>query len=127
MNHLDMHPHAYINEDNLVIDVNLFNESDHDSQLLEDLLSVKKAKQVVCCCTFGIARVGDTWTGTEFRYPAPGINLVWDTNTKEWVPPTPAPTDGPLYQWDLPSGSWKEVDNTGYWDLKTMTWVPESE
>lgn len=73
MIHLENHPHAYLDENNVVTDIYVFQESDHDTQLLEDIRVAKNAKQVVCCCTFGKTVIGQSW----------------DNTTSSWVPLPP--------------------------------------
>lgn len=76
MNHLEWHKHAFIDDNNVVINVAVFDEWAHEHQLLEDIRINMGAKQVVCCCTFGLGNVGDTW----------------NEETKSWiVPPLPEP------------------------------------
>lgn len=60
-NHLEWHQHAFINSENKVINVAVFDEWAHDHQLLEDVRVANNATQVVCCCEFGLAGIGDTW------------------------------------------------------------------
>ena len=70
MEHLNTHAHAYIDKDNKVVNILVFQEKDHDSDLLNDFLPFNNAVKVVCCCSFGLAGIGHTWTGTEFQTPA---------------------------------------------------------
>lgn len=78
-NHLEEHQHAFIDENNIVINVAIFDESAHGSQLLEDLKVIHNAKEVICCCDYGIANIGWEWTGTNFKAPKPTpIQLTGD-------------------------------------------------
>lgn len=110
MEHLEWHNHAYIDENNTVIGVAVFQESAHDTQLLESVKEMYGAKQTVCCCTFGLANVGDIWTGTEFRPSSPYPSWVWNFTTKSWNAPVPMPVDytddGRYFEWDEPTVSW---------------------
>jgi hypothetical protein len=109
MSHLEWHNHAFIDENNKVIGVAVFQESDHDTELLETIRESFGAKQTVCCCTFGMAAVGYTWTGTEFQSPSYNKGWIWDSPTKTWKPPTPMPEDGTLYRWDNDTETWVET------------------
>jgi hypothetical protein len=109
MEHLEWHNHAFIDENNKVIGVAVFQESDHDTELLETIRESFGAKQTVCCCTFGMAAVGYTWTGTEFQSPSYNKGWIWDSPTKTWKPPTPMPEDGTLYHWDNDTETWVET------------------
>jgi len=110
MEHLEGHNHAFIDNNNKVIAVVVFQESDHDSQLLEDIKNSYGAKQTVCCCTFGFANAGDFWTGTEFQVPSPHKGWIWDSTTKLWNPPVPEPDDGFAYYWDNEAESWVRLN-----------------
>jgi hypothetical protein len=68
MEHLEEHPHAFINENNIVISVLVF--SNHDTQLLTDVKELLNASDSICCCDNGLAN----------------INWIWDNGT--WVIPT---------------------------------------
>jgi hypothetical protein len=109
MQHLDNHAHAFIDETNKVINVSIFQESDHDSQLLEDIRVSLGAKQVVCCCAFGLANIDDTWTGTEFRIRSPFPSWNWDETTNSWKAPISEPVDGAAYRWDESTKTWIEI------------------
>jgi hypothetical protein len=113
MEHLDWHSHAYLDVNNKVINVCVFQEEDHDSDLLDDIKNHLGAVQVVCCCTFGIASIGDTWTGTEFQTVSYNKGWLWDSFTKTWNPPIPMPEDGPLYRWDNDTENWVEIPANG--------------
>jgi hypothetical protein len=106
INHLEEHQHAFIDENSIVINVAIFNESAHDSQLLNDIKNSIGADDVVCCCTFGIAYIGGDWTGQEFRSKPLYLSWVWDTVTKQWNAPIPMPIDGDFYIWNEESLSW---------------------
>jgi hypothetical protein len=108
-NHLEWHNHAFLDETNIVISVNVFDESAHDSQLLEDIRTSLGAKQVVCCCEFGQAGVGYTFINDEFRPIQPYPSWSWDSSLKIWKPPVPMPEDGTLYHWDNDTETWVET------------------
>jgi hypothetical protein len=62
MNHLEFHEHAFIDNNNIVINVAVFNESAHDSQLLNDVLkATPNAVKIICCCVFGKGSIGQSW------------------------------------------------------------------
>jgi hypothetical protein len=109
MAHLMSHDHAFIDENNKVINVAVFNETDHDSQLLEDIRIAEGATQVICCCIFGAAYVGDTWTGTEFQTISPFNSWVWNKEKHYWESPIPRPDETHNYQWDEDIKNWVET------------------
>ena len=109
MKHLELHNHAFIDDNNKVINVATFQEKDHNTELLDIIKNNLGAVQVVCCCIFGIANVGDTWTGTEFQTFSYNKGWIWDGSTKTWNPPTPMPEDGSLYHWDNDTENWVET------------------
>jgi hypothetical protein len=108
--HLEWHNHAFINENNIVIDVAVFDEWAHNHQLLEDIKISIGAKEIVCCCTFGTTGVGEEWTGTEFRPICIFKGWVWDSIKKEWNPPIPMPNDGVSYYWNNETENWSESE-----------------
>jgi len=112
MEHLEWHNHAFIDKDNTVIGVAVFRELDHDTELLDAVQQSYGADKTVCCCTFGMAYVGYTWTGTEFQSPKPYPSWTWDSATKLWIPPTPQPTDGNGYTWDESLKNWVEIPSS---------------
>jgi hypothetical protein len=61
MEHLEWHQHAFLDENNKVISVSVFQEDSHNHQLLEDVRVLLNALKIVCCCKFGIPKIGDSW------------------------------------------------------------------
>ena len=45
-----------------------------------------------------------------FIPPQPFNSWVLDEQTCQWNAPTPAPTDGKMYEWDESTVSWKELE-----------------
>ena len=93
MNHIEGHQHAFLNADNKVINISVFDESAHGSQILEDVKNIYQATTVVCCCDYGVTVLGADWTGTEFIPPMPivkGQLFFWDDTAKVWVSDLPA-------------------------------------
>jgi len=97
MTHLEFHPHAFINNDNVVELIAVFNESDHNTVLIEQVQEANQYKEAICCCAFGQTAIGAKWTGSEFIPPQPYDSWIWNDSTKEWVSPIPLPYDGLLY------------------------------
>ena len=58
-------------KDNVVINIAVFQEHDHDSSLLNDVMgTIQNAVKVICCCTFGRGEISQSW----------------DEDTSSWVP-----------------------------------------
>lgn len=99
MKHLEEHEHAFLDENNVVINVGVF--EGHDSDLLNTLKNSNNANKIICCCDNGLAVIGGTWNGQYFldkdgfrvpptRPPYDGINnYIYNWEINEWV------TDGP--------------------------------
>ena len=87
MIHLEWHNHAFIDKDNKVILVAVFDEWAHDHQLLEDVRTSNNAEKIICCCAFGLANVGDTWDGTQFIPIQPTPESIWNFKLKAWETP----------------------------------------
>ena len=71
MSHLEFHQHAFLDSNNVVILVAVFDTLAHDHQLLEDVKNANNASKIICCCKYGICGIGDTW----------------DENTNSWIHP----------------------------------------
>ena len=69
MIHLEWHQHAFLDESNRAFSVIVFHETAHNHQLLEDIRLSLEAAKIVCCCQFGIPRIGD----------------IWDEQNKTWI------------------------------------------
>jgi hypothetical protein len=107
MEHLEFHPHAFVDKNNVVINIAIFKESDHDSQLLNSILqATENAVQVVCCCAFGTTAIGSFWDGLQFIPVSPYPSWIWNNINKIWEAPILLPEDGPMYKWDEPTVSW---------------------
>ena len=59
--HLEWHQHAFIDENNKVIDVLVFEEWAHNHQLLDDIRKTNGSVKIICCCQYGICCIGDEW------------------------------------------------------------------
>jgi hypothetical protein len=104
MEHLSKHPHALINENNVVTDIFVFDE--HNSNLLNQIKENFDAKNIICCCDNGIAVINSVWDGTQFIPPSPYPSWVW--NLDKWEPPVPCP-EGTNYIWDELQKNWVTV------------------
>jgi hypothetical protein len=71
MTHLEWHEHAFLDENDIVINVAVFDELSHNHQLLENVKISLGASKVICCCQNGIASIG----------------MQWDSTTNSWIPP----------------------------------------
>jgi hypothetical protein len=108
MNHLEWHPHAFIDETNTVINISVFDSESHDTELIEQVRESNGWKQAICCCTFGQTSIGSTWNGNEFIPKQPYPSWIWNDSIKEWQAPVSMPKDE-LYLWDESSTSWIPV------------------
>jgi hypothetical protein len=98
MEHLEDHPHAFIDVNNVVLNVAVFNE--HDEVLIETIRLVHEgAVKSLCCCNYGLAVIGSVWNGERFcgldgvplpltRQPIKTDHLDfwrWNETQKEWI------------------------------------------
>jgi hypothetical protein len=60
--HIEGHPHAFLDEQNVVLGVYLFDN--HDSSLLQTMKDEFQAVSVICCCDYGVASFKDKWNPT---------------------------------------------------------------
>ena len=70
MNHLEWHQHAFLDENDVVILVPVFDEWAHNHQLLDNIKNVHNASKIICCCQYGLGSIGQQW----------------DEETKSWIP-----------------------------------------
>jgi hypothetical protein len=105
MSHLEFHPHAFIDSNNTVINIAVFNESDHNEEIINAACLINGGVQAICCCVFGETMIGATWTGTKF-IPVPVYeSWIWNDGLNIWESPIPQPTDG-IYDWNEDTKSW---------------------
>jgi len=59
-----------------------------------------------------LAGIGYTYDAAldAFISPKPYPSWLLNTNTCQWVPPTPYPSDGNMYTWDEATQSWVKVN-----------------
>jgi len=106
--HLEFHPHALLDKNNIVINVAVFDEWAHNHQLLEDVKIANNATKIVCCCQYGIAYLDGTWDGTKFWRLQPFPS--WVKGETEWEAPVEYPTDGKVYIWSEDNLKWQEIE-----------------
>jgi hypothetical protein len=104
MEHIENHLHAFL-KDGVV--QNVVNFSEHNQALVDLICSEQGFDTAVSCCAFGIAGIGDTFTGTYFKPTSPTPTAVWDEELKMWIPPIPKPSEGNWW-WDEPNQTWVE-------------------
>lgn len=109
MEHLDNHPHAFLNENNTVVNVCLFN--DHDEDLLEQVKNHFSASSFKSCCEFGTAFINGDFYNNKF-YPEK-LYPSWIRNEELgiWEAPIPYP--------EVEEGS----DEQYIWDENTTSWL----
>lgn len=105
MEHLEYHPHAYLDSDNFVVSVLLFDSHDYD--LINSFKDNFGAVDIKSCCEYGECGVGAYFYNGKFYMSKTKPSWVFDTNVLNWVPPLPVPDSG-KWEWDEESLSWKE-------------------
>lgn len=85
MEHLENHPHAFLDDNNIVMNINVFDG--HDHSLIEQVKNAHKASAVVCCCDNGIATIGGDFFNGKFYPVKPGSDWTRDEQTVSWVSP----------------------------------------
>jgi hypothetical protein len=109
MSHLEFHPHAFVDDNNIVINVSVFDESAHNTEFINEISLIVNATQAICCCTYGMANIGDTWNGVKFIPVKPFASWIWNDKLNVWETPIPEPKDG-LYYWNEETTSWILVE-----------------
>ena len=103
--HLEFHQHAFTDENNIVKVIAVFEESDHNTDLIEQIRIANNAKEAICCCTFGLTTINSTWTGSEFIPEKPFDSWQWNIELKVWEAPISMPDDD-FYVWDESVKNW---------------------
>ena len=114
---------AKLDENNIVIDINVVNNSEMLDYTGQENEEVGKAfliqwsggytnwKQTSYNGNFrkNYAGIGYTYNPTldAFIPPKPFNSWILDTNTATWVAPIARPTDGNTYSWDEATQTWK--------------------
>lgn len=107
MEHLDGHPHAFLDANNFVIDCLLFDS--HDSPLLEQVKELRAANQVICCCDNGIAYVGGDFFEGKFYPPQTFPSWIRNTEDAAWQAPVPMPETVGAWEWNEDTLTWIEI------------------
>lgn len=106
MEHLENHPHALINENNIVTEI--FSFASHDPVLLEECKTIHNAKDIISCCEYGPAYGGGMFKNNRFYLQSPNPLFILDEETGQWNPPISKPDSG-FWEWDEETVSWKEL------------------
>jgi len=106
MAHFDDHRHAFIDTNNKVISILVFDESAHNSEILEEAKNIIGATDIICCCTNGQAFVNGYWRNGEFTSPQPYPSWTYNETEKDWDAPVPMPTDA-IYTWNEEKLEWE--------------------
>lgn len=85
MEHLEGHPHAFLDINNTVIQVAVFDG--HDHALLEQVKAHYECADYKCCCDFGVAYINGDFYNGKFYPPKPYPEWVRDEEIGEWVAP----------------------------------------
>jgi len=117
---------AKLNDQNVVIDVNAVANAVVDDLPFPESEPVGVAfltewsggytnwKQTSYNASFrkNLAGIGYTYDAVldAFIAPKPYPSWLLNTNTCQWVPPTPYPSDGNMYTWDEATQSWVKVN-----------------
>lgn len=127
MEHLELHPHAYLNDESIVVSVVLFES--HDASLIHEIKTSLQASSVKSCCEYGECGVGSYFYNGAFYPPKPHASWVVDESTKSWKAPIDYPEDGKTYSWNEETVSWESfIPDAPFeswtWDADTWGWLP---
>jgi hypothetical protein len=111
MEHLENHPYAFINSENIVINVAVFSE--HNDLLVNDIKVSQEeifntSLQAISCCEEGSTNPEEKFLGfgngwlTLKPYPS------WVLNQDEtaWIAPIPSPEPSEEYYWSEDDLNW---------------------
>lgn len=105
MSHLDNHPHAFLNNQDIVI--NIFNFQSHDSILLDQVKEQIKADSYISCCEYGLAYINGDFYNNKFYLPKPFPSWIRNEDLGIWEAPIAMPENIPhKYIWNESEISW---------------------
>jgi hypothetical protein len=111
MTHLDNHPQAFIDANNIVINVLAY--SSHDTDLIAATKTVQeevfgKTLTPIDCCVEGWANVDEKWLGEGkgWLLPQPFASWILNEEGNAWVAPKERPTPALDYYWDEDTLDW---------------------
>lgn len=108
MEHLENHPHAFLNANNFVIETKVFAE--HNEALIEQTRQSIGAAYVINCCIHGNGSAGSEFYNGKFYGSKPFPDWIRDETNGTWVAPEGWTPPQPHPDWIL--------------DTSTNTWYP---
>lgn len=100
---------AFLDSDNIVIDVIVFDSENPDLELLESIKVQLNAVDIKSCLVYGAAYIGGKFINNKFIQPQPYPSWILNQETLEWESPIgPSLSTVPCY-WDEETLSWKPV------------------
>lgn len=101
---------AFLDNENKVINVSVFDSENPDTSLLEDIKNIYNATDYKSCTVYGEAYINGFFINNRFILPKPYPSWILNDLTYEWEAPIPYPQieDGSdeFYTWDEQSLSW---------------------
>lgn len=82
--HLEWHQHAFLDENDNVITIAVFEEWAHNHQLLEDIRIANGASKIVCCCQYGMGAKEWKWDDVNKVWIKPEIVIPLDAVSEEF-------------------------------------------
>ncbi len=83
MEHIEGHPHAFLDEQNIVLVINMF--SNHDLDLLNQIKALHNAASFISCCEYENAMVGGDFYNGKFYPPKPNPEAIRDEINGTWI------------------------------------------
>jgi hypothetical protein len=111
MEHLDHHPCAFLNKDNIVFYVLTF--ENHDESLLEQVKNYFNMDKYISCCDYGVACVDGDFYNNKFYAKKPYNSWIRNTDLGRWDAPVSKPEFDPenpkFYIWIEEMLNWQEM------------------
>lgn len=102
---------AFLDENNKVIDIFIFEEENPDINLLEDIKKQIQAHDFKSCSIYGTAFINGFFINDFFVKPKPFPSWVLNEETKEWESPIGQPLDNVHVFWDEENLTWQPFVN----------------
>lgn len=104
--HLEDHPHAFFNENNIAFECIVFDS--HDETLINQVKEHLGASYFLSHCDYGVINVGSEFYNNVIYPPKPFPSWIRDEINSNWMPPIPIPETASNWFWNEEILNWEE-------------------
>jgi len=100
---------AFLDNNNKVINIAVFDLTNPDIDLLENIKNIFNAVDYKSCAVYGEAAINGEFINDRFVSPKPYPSWILNSETYEWQAPIGMPIDDQNVIWDEDTLSWKPI------------------